>query len=97
MTPEGWNIHSTSPLLFTVVMAHDYNSRNTKYIALCIKFHTCIGTKQRFTGRNLSGFLATTKQRGRKEKEERRICVNDMQFGCLLDHIARWTVVIVTV
>ena len=77
MTPEGWNIHSTSLLLFTVVTAHDYNSRNAKYIALCTKFHTCIGTKQRFTGHNLSGFLATTGQDGRKREKEgfvRMIC-----------------------
>jgi hypothetical protein len=94
MTPEGWNIRSTSILFFTVVKAHGYNSCNTKYIAVCITFDTCIGTKQRFIGSNLSGFLATTRQTERKEKGERRICVNDMQFGCLLDHIALWTVVI---
>jgi len=93
MTPEGWNIHSTSLMLFTVVTAHGYNSRSTKYVALCIKFHTCTGTEQRCTGRNLSGFLATIKQTGRKGKGERRICVKDMHFGCLLDHIAHWIVV----
>lgn len=97
MTPEGWNIHSTSFLLFTVVKTRGYNSRNTKYVAVCITFDTCIGTKQRFIGHNLSGFLAMARPTGRKEMGERRICVNDMQFGCLLDHIARWTVVIVIV
>jgi hypothetical protein len=73
MASEGWNIHSTSFLIFTVVKARGYNSRNTRYVVVCITFGTCIGTEQRFIDRNLSGFIATIGQTERKEKEERRI------------------------